>query len=222
MFMNELVWREFLLQILHNFPRVATEAFRREHGALEWSADRDHFPAWREARTGYPLVDSAMRWLNMTGWMHNRLRMIVAMFLTKDLLLNRPWGENRFRRKLLNGDLATDNGGCQRCAGTGAAVAAYFGIFNPVAQGKKYDPAVEFIRRWVPGLAPLPDGSIHEPCGGRSVGRRLDCPRPIVIHAEQRSRCLARLESIRRRLIRTRADGLSGGQKEKGRTPQAN
>jgi deoxyribodipyrimidine photo-lyase len=197
-FLNELIWREFYLQILHSFPHVSRRAFRPEYDALEWSADRDHFAAWTEGKTGYPLVDAAMRCLNRTGWLHNRLRMIVAMFLTKDLLLNWQWGERYFMQTLVDGDLAANNGGWQWSAGTGTDAAPYFRIFNPVAQGKKFDPDGKFISRWVPELSSLPVPLIHEPWADLPNTKKLNYPRRIVIHEEQRSRCLEMFRAARR------------------------
>ena len=142
--MNELIWREFYTQVLHNFPHVTKGAFRPEYDKLQWSDNQEHFAAWCEGRTGYPIVDAAMRCLNATGTMHNRLRMIVAMFLTKDLLINWQWGERYFMKQLVDGDMAANNGGWQWSAGTGTDAAPYFRIFNPVSQGEKL-PAITTI-----------------------------------------------------------------------------
>jgi len=195
-FLNELVWREFYLQVLHNFPHVMKGAFRPEYNDLVWSENRDHFAAWCEGRTGYPIVDAAMRCLNATGWMHNRLRMIAAMFLAKDLLLPWQWGERYFMQKLVDGDMAANNGGWQWCAGTGTDAAPYFRIFNPVSQGEKFDPKGEFVRTWIPELAAAPTEFVHQPWNAE---RMSGYPERIVIHEEQRVKCLAMFEKIRGR-----------------------
>ena len=161
-FQNELTWREFYLQVLHHFPHVMHGAFRPEYNALAWSDNEKDFRAWCDGQTGYPIIDAAMRCLNTTGWMHNRLRMIVAMFLTKDLLINWQCGERYFMQQLVDGDMAANNGGWQWSAGTGTDAAPYFRIFNPTSQALKCDPKGTFVRRWIPELANVPDISIHE------------------------------------------------------------
>ena len=190
-FLNELIWREFYLQILHNFPHVTKGAFRPEYDKLAWEDNREHFQAWCAGLTGYPIVDAAMRCLNVTGNLHNRLRMIVAMFLTKDLLLHWQWGEHYFMQQLVDGDLAANNGGWQWSAGTGTDAAPYFRIFNPVSQGEKFDPRGEFVRRWVPELADLPDNLIHQPWQSPLASARGKYPPRLVRHEDQRSKCLA-------------------------------
>ena len=162
-FLGELIWREFYLQVLHNFPHVTKGAFRPEYDQLKWSDNQEHFAAWCAGRTGFPIVDAAMRCLNATGTMHNRLRMIVAMFLTKDLLINWQWGERYFMQQLVDGDLAANNGGWQWSAGTGTDAAPYFRIFNPTSQAEKCDPKGEFTRRWLPELKDFPGDLIHQP-----------------------------------------------------------
>lgn len=196
-FLNELIWREFYLQVLANFPHVMKGAFRPEYDSLGWSDNREHFQAWYEGMTGYPIVDAAMRCLNATGWMHNRLRMIVAMFLTKDLLINWQWGERYFMQQLVDGDMAANNGGWQWSAGTGTDAAPYFRIFNPVSQGKKFDPKGEFVKKWLPELKAFPPGSIHEPWSEPLLAKQAKYPAPIVNHAEQRAKCLAMFKKIR-------------------------
>jgi len=197
--LTELIWREFYQQVLHNFPHVLKGAFRPEYDAIRWSDDEDHFQAWCTGRTGYPIVDAAMRCLAATGTMPNRARMIVAMFLTKDLMISWQRGERWFMQQLLDGDLAANNGGWQWSAGTGTDAAPYFRIFNPVTQGEKCDPTGAFVRRWVPELAKLPDATIHQPweepffCPARS-----GYPDRIVIHAEQRPKCLAMFKAVKR------------------------
>jgi deoxyribodipyrimidine photo-lyase len=194
-FLNELIWREFYLQVLHNFPHVMRGAFRPEFDALGWSNDEEHFRAWCAGCTGYPIIDAAMRCLNETGWMHNRLRMIVAMFLTKDLLLNWQWGERYFMQQLVDGDMAANNGGWQWSAGTGTDAAPYFRIFNPTTQALKCDPNGEFVRRWVPELAALPGNSIHEPW--KEPLLMGNYPDRIVRHEEQRPKALAMFAKVK-------------------------
>jgi deoxyribodipyrimidine photo-lyase len=190
MFLNELIWREFYLQILANFPHVSKGSFRPEYDRIDWSGNEDHFRAWCEGRTGHPIVDAAMRCLNATGWMHNRLRMITAMFLTKDLLINWQRGERYFMRQLVDGDLAANNGGWQWSAGTGTDAAPYFRIFNPVTQGEKFDPEGAFVRQWLPELAAVPARWVHQPW--RAEDRlRIDYPERVVLHEDQRKQCLA-------------------------------
>jgi deoxyribodipyrimidine photo-lyase len=141
--------------------------------------------------TGYPIIDAAMRCLDATGWMHNRLRMIVAMFLTKDLLINWQWGERYFMQQLVDGDMAANNGGWQWSSGTGTDAAPYFRIFNPVSQAKKCDPRGDFVRKWVPELASFTGGTIHEPWKEPLLARQARYPERIVLHEEQREKCLA-------------------------------
>ena len=196
-FLNELIWREFYLQVLHNFPHVIKGAFRPEYDRLAWSENRGHFQAWCEGRTGYPIVDAAMRCLNATGGMHNRLRMIVAMFLTKDLLLHWQWGERYFMRQLVDGDLAANNGGWQWSAGTGTDAAPYFRIFNPVSQALKFDPDGAFVRRWLPELKDFPDDLVQQPWEHPLLLSRSKYPPRIVLHEEQRAKCLAMFKAVK-------------------------
>ena len=196
--LNELIWREFYQAILYHFPGVLDRSFRADLRDIRWKNDETAFAAWREGRTGYPVVDAAMRQLAQTGWMHNRARMVVASFLVKDLLIDWRWGERHFMLHLVDGDPAANNGGWQWTAGTGTDAAPYFRIFNPVLQGKKHDPDGSYVRRWVPELSSVPDRFIHEPwkmpddvqekCGC-TIGREY--PAPIVDHAWARERTLA-------------------------------
>jgi deoxyribodipyrimidine photo-lyase len=190
--LNELVWREFYMHILHHFPHVLERSFRLNFQDIPWENDEAAFAAWCAGRTGYPIVDAAMRQLAYTGWMHNRARMIVASFLVKDLLIDWRWGERFFMQHLVDGDSAANNGGWQWAAGTGTDVTPYFRIFNPTTQGKKHDPEGTYVRRWVPELTQVPDRFIHEPWKLEPETRRsVDYPDPIIDHAWARERAPA-------------------------------
>ncbi len=149
-FVNELIWRDFYQQILWHFPYVVKGAFRKEYNDIEWSKDEKLFQSWCQGQTGYPLVDAGMRELNATGYMHNRVRMVVASFLTKHLLLNWQWGEAYFAEKLLDFDLAANNGGWQWAAGCGTDAAPYFRVFSPTLQMERFDPELKYVKHWVP------------------------------------------------------------------------
>jgi deoxyribodipyrimidine photo-lyase len=199
-----LIWREFYIAILAAFPEVRRRAFRADLRRIPWANDPGDFAAWCEGRTGYPIVDAAMRQLIVTGWMHNRARMIVASFLVKDLLIDWRWGEGWFMQHLLDCDPASNNGGWQWCTGTGTDAAPYFRVFNPVLQGKKFDPRGEYVRRWVPELARVPVDRLHAPWElPESEQKRLgvilgkDYPSPIVDHAWARRRALAAYAAAR-------------------------
>jgi deoxyribodipyrimidine photo-lyase len=196
--LNELIWREFYAAILYYYPYVRHSAFRPELRNIPWRDDPANFSAWVEGQTGYPIVDAAMHQLNTTGWMHNRARMICASFLTKDLLVDWRKGERYFMQHLLDGDPAANNGGWQWTAGTGTDAAPYFRVFNPVLQGKKFDPRGAYIHRWLPELSGVPDEFIHMPLEipvdmqvsvGCVIGK--DYPAPIVDHAMARQRVLS-------------------------------
>ena len=161
--LNELIWREFYIQILYHFPHVSKGSFNPSLANIPWRNNESEFEAWKDGRTGMPIVDAAMRQLKQTGWMHNRARMIVASFLVKDLLIDWRWGEKWFMENLLDGDIAANNGGWQWTAGTGTDAAPYFRIFNPVLQSAKFDPHGEYIRKWVPELSKLNAKEIHAP-----------------------------------------------------------
>jgi deoxyribodipyrimidine photo-lyase len=161
--LNELIWREFYIQILYHFLHVRNTAFNPSLANIAWRNDESEFEAWKEGRTGVPIVDAGMRQLEETGWMHNRARMITASFLVKDLLIDWRWGEAWFMENLLDGDLAANNGGWQWTAGTGTDAAPYFRIFNPVLQSRNFDPNGDYIRKWVPALRGLDAKDIHAP-----------------------------------------------------------
>lgn len=150
--LNELIWREFFMMILHHFPYVETRSFRKEYDAIRWRNNEREFEAWCQGKTGYPLVDAGMHELNATGFMHNRVRMVTASFLTKHLLIDWRWGEAYFAQKLLDFELSSNNGNWQWAAGCGCDAAPYFRIFNPTAQQEKFDPKGEYVRKWVPEL----------------------------------------------------------------------
>ncbi|HBZ71033.1 MAG TPA: deoxyribodipyrimidine photo-lyase [Deltaproteobacteria bacterium] len=193
---DELVWREFYRAILAENPRVQRGCYRKEYDALAWNEDPEAFAAWCQGRTGYPIVDAAMRELAATGWMHNRLRMIVASFLTKDLLLDWRLGERFFFRALVDGDPASNNGGWQWSASTGSDAQPYFRIFNPVSQGLKFDREGSFVRRWVPELEGVDERFLHAPWEMPHPPK--DYPPPMVSHAERRRTALRRFEAVRR------------------------
>ncbi len=188
--LNELIWREFYISILYHFQHVARRAFNPALQNIPWRNNESEFAAWKEGRTGLPVVDAAMRQLRETGWMHNRARMIVASFLVKDLLINWQWGERWFMDNLLDGDPAANNGGWQWTAGTGTDAAPYFRIFNPVLQSAKFDPDGAYIRKWVPELAHLSAPDIHAPWekGIRVPGYPA---KPIVEREKVKERTLA-------------------------------
>jgi deoxyribodipyrimidine photo-lyase len=185
---SELIWREYFQMVLREFPRVATEAFIDGGNRITWANDEGLFTAWCDGRTGFPIVDAAMRQLNESGWMHNRLRMIVASFLTKDLLIDWRWGERYFETHLADADLAQNNGGWQWAASTGVDAAPYFRIFNPVLQSKKFDPDGAFIRKMIPELRHVTGDAVHAPWREPLLG--LDYPSPVVDHEEARLRAL--------------------------------
>lgn len=191
--LNEIIWREFYQSILYHFPYVERESFKKEYKTLDWPGEMDHFHLWCRGETGYPIVDAAMRCLNSTGWMHNRLRMIAASFLVKDLLIDWRLGERYFAEKLLDYDLASNNGGWQWCASTGVDAQPYFRIFNPYLQSKKFDPEGEFIKKWCPELSGYNSKWIHTPHLATSLEMNFsqcvvgkDYPLPVVEHAKQK------------------------------------
>ena len=195
--LNELIWREFYQMILWHRPDVVDHAFKPECDRLAWEDPPGQFAAWQAGRTGYPLVDAAQRQLLQSGWMHNRLRMVSASFLTKDLGIDWRRGERHFADWLLDYDLAANNGGWQWAASTGCDAQPYFRIFNPVTQSEKFDPQGRFIRRYVPELQAVPDRFIHAPW--KMPVPPAGYPAPIVDHAVARERTLARFAAVRGR-----------------------
>ncbi|MEH6389199.1 MAG: deoxyribodipyrimidine photo-lyase [Pseudomonas profundi] len=188
---NELLWREFYKHILVGYPQVSRhKAFRSATEALPWRHNPQELAAWQQGRTGFPLIDAAMRQLLATGWMHNRLRMVVAMFLTKNLLIDWREGERFFMQHLIDGDLAANNGGWQWSASTGTDAVPWFRLFNPLTQSRRFDPDGRFIRYWLPELAELDNRSIHEPASAGDLFGIADYPPPIVDLAESRQRAL--------------------------------
>jgi deoxyribodipyrimidine photo-lyase len=206
--LSELIWRDFYHQILANYPHVVDQAFKPEYDQIKFEHGKHAktlFAAWCEGRTGYPLVDAAMAQINQTGYMHNRLRMVVASFLVKDLGIDWRWGEQYFADHLIDFDLAANNGGWQWASSSGCDAQPYFRIFNPVTQSERFDPSGKFIRRYLPQLAKMPDVAIHAPWkaraldmaeGGLTLGK--DYPAPIVDHAEARERTLLRYAVVKK------------------------
>lgn len=202
-FVAELGWRDFSAHLLHHFPQITDTAFRPEYDRMPWRDDEAGFRAWRQGQTGYPIVDAGMRQLWTTGWMHNRVRMIVASFLVKDLLIDWRRGEAWFRDTLVDADLASNVQNWQWVAASGADAAPYFRVFNPITQGTKFDAKGQYVRRWIPEIAALPDKWLHAPWTApadilRGAGVRLghDYPRPILDHAEARDRALEALRTV--------------------------
>ncbi|MEM1405609.1 MAG: deoxyribodipyrimidine photo-lyase [Bacteroidota bacterium] len=175
-YLNELIWREFYQMILWHFPHVVNDNFNRKYDVVEWRTDENEFTAWCHGKTGYPIVDAGMRELNATGFMHNRVRMIAASFLTKHLMHDWRLGEAYFARKLLDFELASNNGGWQWAAGTGTDAQPYFRIFNPESQTKKFDPELKYVKKWVPEF------------------QELTYAKPIIEHKAARERCLDRFK----------------------------
>ncbi|AMG57935.1 deoxyribodipyrimidine photo-lyase [Pantoea vagans] len=194
--LNELIWREFYRHLLVAYPALCRhKPFIDWTRNVEWQHDDAHFDAWKAGKTGYPIVDAAMRQMKALGWMHNRLRMITASFLVKDLLIDWREGERYFMQQLIDGDLAANNGGWQWAASTGTDSAPYFRIFNPTTQGERFDEQGEFIRHYLPELADVPDSHIHQPhVWAEKNNRKLDYPAPIVDHKAARKKTLDAFE----------------------------
>ena len=202
--LSEIIWRDFYHVILDAYPRIETHCFRPEYDSIKWLGLKSNFEKWCEGQTGYPLVDAAMRCLNTTGMMHNRLRMVVASFLTKTLLIDWRLGERYFAEKLLDYDLAANNGGWQWSASTGVDAQPYFRIFNPYNQSEKFDPKGIYIRQWCPELSRFSDKTIHSPHDTDMfeqahaecvIGK--DYPHPIVAYKQQRERALAMYKTVK-------------------------
>ncbi len=193
--MDELVWREFYAAVREHWPHTAKRSFRPVYDSMEWLDAPDEWEAFIAGQTGFPFVDAGIRQLLATGWMHNRVRMVVASFLTKDLLIDWRAGESFFMRHLVDGDPASNNGGWQWAASTGTDPQPYFRIFNPTTQGKTHDPGGTYVRRWIPELDQLPDRSIHEPWKEPLLAGNY--PAPIVSHADRRDEALRRFRAAR-------------------------
>ena len=206
--LGELIWRDFYMQVMHHHPRIVDRAFKPEYDAIKWehgASAKALFHAWCQGATGYPLVDAAMHQLNQTGYMHNRLRMVVASFLTKDLGIDWRWGADYFAEKLIDFDLSANNGGWQWASSSGCDAQPYFRIFKPTTQSEKFDAQGKFIRRYLPVLAELSDKRIHAPwladpfdliTAGVTLGENY--PKPIVDHAAARERTLARYAVVKK------------------------
>ncbi len=194
--MSELIWREFYKHILHGFPRLSRgRAFIPETERLPWNQDDPSFNAWCRGETGFPLVDAAMKQLVNTGWMHNRLRMVTAMFLTKNLMIDWRLGETFFMQHLIDGDLSANNGGWQWSASTGTDAAPYFRMFNPVSQSEKFDSDGQFIRHWLPQLEKLSNKEIHSPW--QYDIDEINYPAPIVDHKASREKVLSAFKALK-------------------------
>ncbi|KAJ9132094.1 Deoxyribodipyrimidine photo-lyase [Pleurostoma richardsiae] len=191
---SEVAWRDFYKHVLVNWPYVCmNKPFKPEYSNIDWSYDTSRFTAWAEGRTGFPLVDAAMRQLHNCGWMHNRCRMVVASFLAKDLLLDWRMGERFFMEHLVDGDFASNNGGWGFAASVGVDPQPYFRIFNPLLQSEKFDPLGEYIRKWVPELRDVEGKAVHDPYGrgAAELARQRGYPKPIVEHKGSRETALA-------------------------------
>jgi deoxyribodipyrimidine photo-lyase len=208
--LSELIWRDFYFQILSNFPHASTGAFKHEYNAIKWEHGEHAeklFAAWCEGRTGYPLVDAAMAQINQTGYMHNRLRMVVASFLVKDLGIDWRWGERYFAEKLNDFDLSANNGGWQWASSSGCDAQPYFRIFNPTSQSEKFDSDGKFIRKYLPQLSKLPNSALHEPWNAKPIDLQSATvtlgstyPNPIVNHAQAREKTLLRYAVVKKSL----------------------
>ncbi len=205
MFVRQLAWRDWYAHLLYELPDLPRRSMRERFDQIEWRDDPVEVAAWKGGYTGFPIVDAGMRQLRETGWMHNRVRMIVGSFLVKDLLVDWRLGERHFRHLLVDGDVAQNVGNWQWVAGTGPDASPYHRIFNPVTQSRKFDPTGAYIRRWVPELAALDDKAIHAPWQAPPLELQLagitlgdDYPEPLVDHAEARTRALAAYAAVGR------------------------
>lgn len=195
MWISEVAWRDFYKHVLCNWPHVCmNKSFKPEYTNIQWEYDEDNFKAWREGKTGFPIVDAAMRQCSNIGYMHNRCRMIVASFLVKDLMIDWRMGERYFMEHLIDGDFASNSGGWGFSASCGVDPQPYFRIFNPLLQSEKFDPSGDYIRKWIPELRDIKDKSIHDPYGRKAgaIAKKNGYPMPIVDHKASRERCLAR------------------------------
>ncbi|KAH9977930.1 DNA photolyase, FAD-binding/Cryptochrome [Lactifluus volemus] len=194
MWVQEIAWRDFYGHVLAAFPRVSMgRPFREKYAGVQWETNHEHLEAWRAGRTGVPIVDAAMRQANSMGWMHNRARMIAAMYLTKDLMIDWRLGEKHFMQQFIDGDLASNNGGWQWSASTGTDPQPYFRVFNPYSQSEKVDPSGDYIRTFVPELSKVFGPDIHNPPA--KLAEKLGYPRPLVDHKEARVRALRRYKN---------------------------
>jgi deoxyribodipyrimidine photo-lyase len=194
---QELAWREFYQSVMYTFPELANGPYREPFKNFPWDNNEAHFKAWCEGKTGYPIVDAAMRQLNATGWMHNRCRMIVASFLTKDLMIDWRWGEKYFMQTLYDGDLCANNGGWQWSASSGMDPKP-LRIFNPASQAKKYDPEAEYIREWLPEIRHLNTAVLMSGDIPQRVLEGTHYPMPIVEHKVQQAEFKARYQAQKR------------------------
>ncbi|MDQ2994238.1 MAG: deoxyribodipyrimidine photo-lyase [Pseudomonadota bacterium] len=195
--LSELIWREFYKHIMYFHPEVCRhQPYKKITDKIPWRYDKDDFESWCQGKTGFPLVDAAMRQLNQTGWMHNRLRMVVAMFLSKTLFIDWRWGEKYFMQNLIDGDLAANNGGWQWSASTGTDAVPYFRIFNPTTQSERFDPEGIFIRQFCPELARLNNKAIHSPYAHGVALGSIDYPQPIVDYPTMRTTVIAAFKSL--------------------------
>ncbi len=192
---REIAWREFYGSVLHAWPATAREYFQPQLAAMTYAPPDARFDRWREGRTGYPIVDAGMRQLLAQGWMHNRVRMIVASFLVKDLHIEWTYGARHFMRHLVDADLASNQHGWQWTAGTGTDASPYYRVFNPISQGRRFDPQGDYVRRWVPELAEVAGAVVHEPWTLRTPPSGY--PAPIVDHAAERLVALERYQALR-------------------------
>jgi deoxyribodipyrimidine photo-lyase len=206
--LNELIWREFYMALIYHWPHTIDQSLREPYRSFEWLDDDEAFEAWRTGRTGYPIVDAAMRCLNATGWLHNRARMIVASFLTKDLLIDWRKGERYFMQQLIDGDTASNVGGWQWAASVGVDAQPFFRVFNPMLQSQRFDPNGQFIRAWLPELAHVPDQFIHEPWKMSTSDQQQsqclidrDYPAPIIDHRFARDRALRHYRQSNARVV---------------------
>lgn len=208
--LNELIWRDFYRHLLISYPKLCkNQSFVIWERYISWRKDDDLFKSWCEGRTGFPIVDAAMRQMVSTGWMHNRLRMITASFLTKDLLIDWRRGESFFMSNLIDGDLASNNGGWQWAASTGTDAVPYFRVFNPVTQGKRFDPNGKFIRKWVPELSTVSIKQIHHPFQNlMSEKKELNYPLPIVEHTKARIRAIMHYKAAKDYAIKMSTNNL--------------